>query len=198
MSILHLVIGSNGAGKSTFITRFLIPLHPGLPFVNADEIAKQRWPGEEESRSYEAARIAEATRAHHLAARSPFIAETVFSHPSKVDLVRTAMENGFDVHLHIFMVPEALSVRRVLTRVQAGGHSVPEAKIRERYRRLWDLAAEAIPLTYTTTCYDNSSSSGPAIVARFTDGMPTGAARWPDWAPSELTDLWIARGGTTT
>lgn len=195
MSILHLVIGSNGAGKSTFITRFLMPLHPGLPFINADEIAKQRWPNEAEARSYEAARIAEAQRSELIAAQLPFIAETVFSHPSKVEFVHTAARNGFDVHLHIVMVPEEVTVNRVLTRVQAGGHSVPEAKIRERYHRLWQLAAEAVPLTYTTTCYDNATSTGPRIVARFSSGRPTGSAQWPAWTPTELTSLWTSRGG---
>ncbi|CAM3709512.1 AAA family ATPase [Tsukamurella ocularis] len=195
MSILHLVIGSNGAGKSTFISRFLAPLHPGLPFVNADEIAKERWPNEAEARSYEAARIAEAQRTDLIASRTPFIAETVFSHPSKVEFVHTAVGSGFDVHLHIVMVPEDIAVNRVVTRVQAGGHSVPEAKIRDRYRRLWQLAAEAIPLTYTATCYDNSHSSGPRIVARFSSGQPAGSARWPAWSPAELTALWAARGG---
>jgi predicted ABC-type ATPase len=41
---LDLVVGPNGAGKSTFVELTLAPLLPGNAFVNADEIAKQRWP----------------------------------------------------------------------------------------------------------------------------------------------------------
>ncbi|EUA27303.1 hypothetical protein I550_2452 [Mycobacterium intracellulare 1956] len=45
MQRLDLVVGPNGAGKSTFIPFTLAPLLPGSPVVNADEIARQRWPG---------------------------------------------------------------------------------------------------------------------------------------------------------
>lgn len=38
------------------------PAHPGSVFVNADEIAKVRWPGEAEARSYEAAAAAAEAR----------------------------------------------------------------------------------------------------------------------------------------
>lgn len=197
MSTLHLVVGPNGAGKSTFIERYLHPQLPSLPFVNADVIAKQNWPDEAESRSYEAARIAEATREALITSHRSFIAGTVFSHPSKVELIRTATDHDFDVYLHIVMVPEDMSVERVRLRVAAGGHSVPEDKIRELHRRLWANTVAAIPLAYTSTCYDNSRRTGPAPVAKFAQGFPVGAARWPQWAPSELTDLWIARGGAT-
>ena len=44
MKRLDLVVGPNGAGKSTFVELTLAPLLPGSAFVNADEIAKQRWP----------------------------------------------------------------------------------------------------------------------------------------------------------
>ena len=44
MNRLDLVVGPNGAGKSTFVELILAPLLGGSVFVNADEIAKQRWP----------------------------------------------------------------------------------------------------------------------------------------------------------
>ena len=58
MNRLDLVVGPNGAGKSTFVELTLAPLLSGSAFVNADEIAKQRWPDDPESHSYEAARVA--------------------------------------------------------------------------------------------------------------------------------------------
>src|SRR3546814_13539510 len=67
-------------------------LPPGTSFVNADEIAKVRFPGEELRRSREAAVIAEATRNALLDRKMPFIAETVFSHPSKLELVDRSEE----------------------------------------------------------------------------------------------------------
>ena len=52
MRRLDLVVGSNGAGKSTFIELTLAPLLPSSSFVNADEIAKRRWPEEPAEHSY--------------------------------------------------------------------------------------------------------------------------------------------------
>ena len=55
MKRLDLVVGPNGAGKSTFVELTLAPLLSGSAFVNADEIAKQRWPNDPASHAYEAA-----------------------------------------------------------------------------------------------------------------------------------------------
>lgn len=58
---LDLVVGCNGAGKSTLVERHLQPLLH-VPFVKADLIARQRWPDSAEAHSYDAARLAAATR----------------------------------------------------------------------------------------------------------------------------------------
>ena len=187
---LDLVVGPNGAGKSTFVRLTLAPVLPHATFVNADLIARQRWPDDPESHSYEAARIAAATREALIERRAPFIAETVFSHPSKLDLLRRAAGAGYYTAVHVVLVPEALAVARVAARVVAGGHAVPEEKIRGRYRRLWPLVAEAIVLADTATVYDNSRRRGPNVVADFSHGFAIGQPLWPDWAPPALTDRW--------
>src|SRR5882672_5897919 len=87
---LDLVVGPNGAGKSTFVELTLAPLLPGSAFVNADEIAKQRWPKDPASHAYQAARVAAETRAKLIELGASFIAETVFSHPSKLELIHFA------------------------------------------------------------------------------------------------------------
>src|SRR3984957_6676069 len=75
MKRLDLVVGPNGAGKSTFVELTLAPLLPGSAFVNADEIAKQRWPDDPASHAYQAARVAAATRAKLIELGKSFIAE---------------------------------------------------------------------------------------------------------------------------
>lgn len=102
--------------------------------------------------AYGASRLAAAARATYLSARTSFITETVFSHPSKVDLVRDATAAGYHVHLHVILVPEDTTVSRVSHRVAHGGHAVPEEKIRERYQRLWDLVAQARGPAERTRC----------------------------------------------
>jgi predicted ABC-type ATPase len=187
---LDLVVGPNGAGKSTFVRLTLAAILPRASFVNADLIAQQRWPGEAEAHSYEAARIAAATRDALIARREPFIAETVFSHPSKLELLREARAAGYYTAVHVVMVPEELAVARVVARVLAGGHAVPEEKVRGRYRRLWPLVADAIVLADTATVYDNSRRNGPAVVAELSHGFLVGNPLWPDWAPDALTTRW--------
>ncbi|WP_071286270.1 zeta toxin family protein [Mycolicibacterium llatzerense] len=190
MKRLDLVVGSNGAGKSTFVELTLAPLLPRSVFVNADEIAKQRWPADPLGHAYEAAKIAAATREALIEQGRSLIAETVFSHPSKLELIDTARQAGYVVVLHIVLIPEELAVHRVRYRVAAGGHDVPEEKIRERYGRLWPLVASAIVRVDSATVYDNSSVSGPQIVAQMSGGLSVAAPQWPTWAPEPLSSRW--------
>lgn len=186
MSRLDVVAGPNGAGKSTFVAVVLAALLPGSVFVNADEIARQRWPADPAAHAYQAAQAAAEARATLIDWRRPFIAETVFSHPSKLELIRTARAAGYTVVLHVMAIPENLAVERVRMRVQAGGHDVPEAKIRERHRRLWDLVAQGIAEADSALVYDNSRGEGPRIIATMAAGQIIGAAGWPPWTPSPL------------
>ncbi|OBH07853.1 ATPase [Mycobacterium sp. E2699] len=191
MNRLDLVVGPNGAGKSTFIAFTLAPLLPGSPVVNADEIARRRWPEDPASHAYDAARVAADTRARLIELGRSFIAETVFSHPSKPDLIRTARAEDFTVVLHVLLVPEDLAVERVRHRVRAGGHDVPEAKVRQRHRRLWGPVAEALALADLATVYDGSRLRGPRIVARLSGGQPVGSPHWPAWSPEILRSRWV-------
>lgn len=191
MSRLDLVVGPNGAGKSTFVEFILTDLRPGVPFVNADVIAAQRWPDDPMGHAHDAARAAERARDALIARGEPFIAETVASHESKVDLVRRARAAGYHVHLSVIAVPEEQSVERVRARVMAGGHDVPEEKVRSRWRRLWDHVAVMIVDADSAEVFDNSGP-GPVTIAIFVEGYVVGAPRWPAWAPEALTSRWPA------
>lgn len=185
--VLHVLAGPNGSGKSTFVGTVLGPT-TRLTFINADEIAAERWPGEEEQHAYDAARTAASARDEAIEGQRSFIAETVFSHPSKVALIERAARAGYLVELHVMLVPEDLAVARVRDRVIRGGHSVPEAKIRERYRRLWALIAAAVPLTNRSYFYDNTLSSQPfKTVAAYQRGRPA-KVDWPRWTPAALIE----------
>lgn len=187
---LDLVVGPNGAGKSTFVELLLAPQRPGVTFVNADVLAAQRWPQDPQAHSYEAAQLAAQTRARLIELREPFLAETVFSHPSKLDLVDLAIAAGYTVSVHALLVPVELSVHRVTHRVAAGGHAVPEEKVRTRYDRLWPLVTEAISRATSAHVWDNSRHDGPREVALFAGGMPIGPCAWPGWTPEVLTSRW--------
>lgn len=184
--VLHVLAGPNGSGKSTYAERVLVP-QTHLPFVNADLIAAATWPGAAVEHGYEAARLAADERARLIGLRRSFVTETVFSHPSKVDLIGQASETGYQVLLHVLLVPEELSVARVAHRVRRGGHAVPEDKIRSRYRRLWTLIAEARARADRAWVLDNSVARTPfRLVATYEAGRLTGSPAWPAWTPEAL------------
>jgi predicted ABC-type ATPase len=187
--VLHLLAGPNGAGKTTLVAQ-IIRTTTHLPFVNADELASRHWPGDELRHGHDASRLAQQLREQLLDDGASFIAETVFSHPSKVELVRSARRRGYRVTLHVVLVTEELAVARVQTRLRNGGHDVPEQKVRERFHRLWPLVAEAISIADESFVYDNTSSMQPhRLVAAFLSGRISGEANWPAWTPTPLRDL---------
>lgn len=184
---LHILAGPNGSGKTTFAAQVLQPV-THLPFVNADVIAAERWPGREEAHAYAASKAAAGDRDRLLAQRRSFITETVFSHPSKVDLVDRGVRAGYIVELHVMLLPEDLAVARVAYRVRMGGHTVPEVKVRERYRRLWPLVRTACDRAARATVYDNSRAARAfRPVAVVEQGHIIGRPAWPPWTPADLT-----------
>jgi predicted ABC-type ATPase len=187
--VLHLVVGPNGSGKSTLFDLVIGPV-TNLPFVNADVLARERWPGHEMEHAYDASKDAARRRSALISDRTSFATETVFSHPSKVDLIHQAVAAGYLVTLHVVVVPVELSVARVRQRASLGGHDVPEHKVRERFERLWHNVVEAIPLAEEAVIYDNSRAANPFVVlARFRAGTAMRPADWPAWTPTELRSL---------
>lgn len=183
MPILHLIVGPNGAGKTTLYERIVAPA-THLPFINADLIARERWPDDAERQGYEAARIAARARGAAIAKRRSFVAETVFSHPAKLDLIRDSKAAEYIVTLHVVMIPEVLAIRRVAERAAQGGHSVPVAKVRGRFRRLWKNVKQSITLVDEMYVYDNTSARRPfRVVAHYQAGISVTEPAWPSWSP---------------
>lgn len=184
--VLCVIAGPNGAGKTTFFTEVLEPA-THLEFVNADRIAAQRWPGDELTNSYEASEAAALERARRMAARQSFVTETVFSHPSKLDLLNDAVAHGYLVTLEVIAIPVELAVARVASRVARGGHDVPKIKVRERYTRLWSHIGDAITIAHEAHVYTNTSVADAFhLVAAYRDGKGVGEADWPTWMPDDI------------
>ena len=184
--------GPNGAGKSTLYSTRIAPSFAG-PFINADIIQRDELRDPSPEASYEAARIASSRRAERLEQGRDFVTETVFSHPSKLELIAEARANGFTVIvMHIGVDTPELSVARVGARVQEGGHIVPEEKIRARYGRGAPLIREAVLLADRGLVFDNSSlNQPPRHCLTFANGRLVFALpRLPTWIRSAYeTDL---------
>jgi predicted ABC-type ATPase len=153
--VAWLIVGINGAGKTTFYERFF-RAWSSAEFVNADEMARARWGEAAAEHAYEAGRLADERRQALIRERASFVTETVFSHPSKLELVTVLKDRGHRVHLIYVHVPLPLARRRVETRVALGGHDVPAEKVRRRYSRVIANVLAAIPLVDRAYLYDNS------------------------------------------
>ncbi|HEY5109648.1 MAG TPA: zeta toxin family protein [Acidimicrobiales bacterium] len=152
--------------------------------------ATARWSGEEARHAYEASALAAEQRSPLIAERVSFSTETVFSHPSRLELMRTACDAGYLVTLHVVAVPVELAVARVVERVGHGEHAVPEVKVRDRFARLWGHVRQALDLADAAHIFDNSRAATPyREVARYRDGVLVGTAGWPSWVPKVLRVL---------
>ena len=182
--VLWLLVGVNGAGKTTFYEQRLA--RTALAFVNADVIARATWGREDEgSHGYDAMQLAETRRSELIAARRSFVAETVFSHPSKLDLIREARVAGYLVYVvFINVVSTELAVSRVRQRHARGGHDVPEAKIRERHSRTLANVRATLPLADRLFVFDNSAVAHPhRHLLTFAEGRLSHVGDpLPDWA----------------
>ena len=156
---LFLLAGPNGSGKST-LQRFLAGRFRAigdLEFVNADDIAKSLPGPDSPERAREAQKKADARRAELIAAGTSFCTETVFSHESRVELIRQAKSAGFTVYLIAVCVESpALAEMRVQQRVARQGHDVPSDRIHQRYPRTLRNLAQAARIADCTLIFDNS------------------------------------------
>ncbi|WP_317928587.1 antibiotic biosynthesis monooxygenase [Halioxenophilus sp. WMMB6] len=173
MKQLWLLAGGNGAGKSTFYRTQLQPR--GLPFVNADLIAREFFPEAPEAHSYQAAQMAEEIRHQLLLDGRSFCYETVFSHPSKIDFVARAKAMGFETILVFVHLGQAMLNRaRVAQRVLEGGHFVPDDKVENRLPRTLANIKQALPLFDQVWVLDNASALEPfKLTAKIINGAVT-------------------------
>ncbi len=114
--------------------------------------------------------IADFLRKKLLLEKRKFSFETVFSHTSKIEIMKSAIEAGYKVYLYFVSTesPEINKFRVKKVRVEEGGHDVPEAKIESRYYRSLDFLYEAAQLSYQTFFFDNSrDGEGFRLFAHF-------------------------------
>jgi predicted ABC-type ATPase len=160
--VVIVLAGSNGAGKSTYYRAALAAT--GLPFINADEVARAMRPDDAGSVAYAAMLIAESQRDEALLHRHSFITETVLSDPhgAKLAFLQRARSAGYCVIVIFFRIatPE-LSRARVMQRVAEGGHDVPDRKLVERFPRTAGNAQKALALADLGLVFDNSSQLEP-------------------------------------
>jgi predicted ABC-type ATPase len=181
--------GHNGSGKSTlWYERLADKLK--MPLINADrlitsilppadEVTRHLAPWAQRLRDDDARwqQLAQdgvrAFKQLVMTQGMPFAFETVFSHwrplpggghESKADDILAMQEAGyFVVLLFVGLTSADMSVLRVQTRLQKGGHGVPLDKLMDRFPRTQRAVGHAAPLADMTLMFDNSRTVDKAF-----------------------------------
>ena len=142
--------GPNGSGKSTFTQL----LKPPIDYINADEIKKNL-----KCSDLEAAQLAERQREEHIEQMSEFCFETVLSTERNIKLLEKAKQKGYFIRCYYILTADPMiNVLRVKSRVEAGGHDVPEEKVITRYDRALCLVKDLVQICDVCHIYDNSGN----------------------------------------
>ncbi|MFF5379554.1 hypothetical protein [Pedobacter suwonensis] len=138
--------------------------------------------------SYHFAIIADFIRYSLIKSKKSFSFETVFSHPSKLDLIDFAHQNNYKVYLY-FIGTETpkMNIERVKDRVLKGGHLVNQDKIENRYFLTMDLLIEMIKKVDQTYLWDNSETQD--YVGEICDGtLDLQLSNIPNWIDKYILD----------
>ena len=167
MPVAIILAGPNGAGKSTVARTLVAERLKVSVFVNADEIARGLAAYSPESVAVEAGRILLARLDDLVAQRANFAVESTLSGISLGRRIERWRVVGYAIHIIYLWVPSPeFSIARIQRRVAQGGHHIPDADVRRRYRRsIANFLRVYRPLADVWEVYDASADSGPVFAA---------------------------------
>jgi predicted ABC-type ATPase len=163
---LYVIAGPNGSGKTTFSKKFLPDYVECLEFVNVDLIAKGLSPFTPEKAILQAGRIM-LEQIHSLGNRGiDFGFETTLAGKTYLKLLNELKQKGYSIHLFFLWIKSVkLALERIELRVQQGGHSIPEATVRRRFRRgIFNFFHKYQPIVDSWVIFDNSEDI-PKMIA---------------------------------
>ncbi|MDR6536454.1 zeta toxin family protein [Variovorax soli] len=161
---IFVLAGVNGAGKSSvggaallqkkveyfnpdLAARALLDVNPGL---SAEAANAQAW--EFGRKGLERA----------LAQGQNFAFETTLGARTIPQMLLDGARQGAQIHLwYAGLTSPELHLQRVQARVAAGGHDIPEAKVRERYETSRANLIRLLPQLASLRVYDNSAEGDP-------------------------------------
>jgi len=161
---LYVLAGVNGAGKSSIGGAALQA--SGAEFFNPD-IAAARLRDQQPGLSAEQANGLAWTLGRHglekaLAEGLTYAFETTLGGASITRLLLDGARAGAQVHLwYAGLATPELHLRRIAARVAAGGHDIPETKVRERFDASRSNLVKLMPHLASLRVYDNSFEADP-------------------------------------
>lgn len=189
--VLYVLAGVNGAGKSSIGGHLLT--RAGLAWFNPDRFAREliAASGIDQTRANAAAWQEGMRRLDAaVAAGQSFAFETTLGGRSVADRLRQASRTHEVLVWFCGLAAPELHITRVQARVAVGGHAIPEAKIRERWRTSLAHLIELLPYLADVRLFDNSTSVAPG--EPLPDPLPLaviqkGRLVWP--APDDVAQL---------
>ncbi|WP_200955293.1 AAA family ATPase [Pelomonas sp. Root1237] len=161
---LYVLAGVNGAGKSSLGGAAIQA--SGAEFFNPD-IAAARLREQQPSLSAEQANGLAWTLGRRglekaLAESLTYAFETTLGGTSMTQLLLDGARGGAQVHVwYAGLATPELHLRRIQARVAAGGHDIPEAKVRERFDASRGNLVKLMPHLASLRLYDNSFEADP-------------------------------------
>ena len=183
MPSLTVVIGANGAGKSTWCDKHRRKRLPGH-FYNADSIAKGLgdWnsPGKQET----ARKLVDAAIEEHLRKREDFGFESTYSGNSRPNIVRRANELGYGIEaVFVGTTNPTINVERVANRVATRtGHDVPTKEIRRRWKAAQDNLVATATSINKIELIDNSGERARNVLSIHNRQVTKRTTRTPSWS----------------
>lgn len=175
--LMIVVAGPNGSGK-TSITETLLrhKWFDGCEYINPDNIAQEKFGGWNNDKAViEAANYAENLREQYIKERKNFVFETVLSHPSKIEFIQKAIDEGYFVRLFFVGTNNPMiNAARITARVMQGGHAVPIEKIISRFAKSLTNSIDSSLMVDRAYFYDNSvDGRNPELLFKMVDGEIT-------------------------
>ena len=160
--VLFVLAGVNGAGKSSVGGHLLA--RQGMPWFNPDTFAREL--AAATGRDQRAANVAawhEGVRRldEAIAQRRSFAIETTLGGHTMPAKIAKAARTHDVLMWFVGLDSDDHHVARVRARVAAGGHDIPEAKIRERYPAALTNLIALLPKIARLQVYDNSTDAAP-------------------------------------
>lgn len=103
--------------------------------------------------------MAEKQREKHIEQMNEFCFETVLSTERNIELLKKAKQRGYFIRCYYILTADPMiNVLRVRSRVESGGHDVPEEKVISRYDRALNLVKSLVEICDVCHIYDNSGN----------------------------------------
>ena len=166
-SNLYIIAGPNGAGKTTFAREFLPKFAQCAEFINADLIAQGLSPFSPQRSALKAGKLLLEQIDTLTRSKKDFAFETTLSGRTYLNLLKNLRKRDYVIHLFFLWIPKInLALERIKTRVELGGHDVPEKDVRRRFQRgVVNLFQLYNPVLDSWIIFDNSTEH-PTIIAK--------------------------------